>query len=67
MKVFALVTVPTGTRGEKVAADLPPSFTLRVISQLSMEIATTLSKRTISLTEKILAWLLLVCTYTEPG
>lgn len=67
MKVFALVTIPTGTRGEKVAADLPPSFTLRVISQLSMEIATTLSKRTISLTEKILAWLLLACTYTGPG
>ena len=55
MKVLALVTIATGTRGEKVAADLPPSFPLRVVSQLSMKIATTLSKRTISLTEKILA------------
>ena len=66
MKVHALVTIATGARGEKVAADLPPSFPLRLVSQLSMEIATTLSKRTISLTEKILAWLLLVRTCTGP-
>ena len=67
MEIFTSTTIATCAGGEKIAAGLSPIFSsaLSVNSRVGMEVAATHPKRTILLTEEILAWLLLVFTCTR--